>query len=361
MRKNLVWHTAGAAALALVSGTAMAGPTRGYVVSYMIPAMYTTDVKQECPNGMNPDGPHLLERILRAEGKSDAEVKAGIDADSFDMYKMAQLSTFRGRIDGKPADIFLHPMSDVEPLQTSQGKFAIGFNLDGTNGPDKLVDPITHETGVNNQMSKVLGCTDLNRGTPESRGKAAYSNGRGGLAWLISIDGADNMQNAAHVTVRITRALQNVVRGSKGIQKNITYTIDGSDTRMQKNVYHGHIKDGTFVSDEPVDFFMSTGNGFEDFKRSHLRMSFLPDGTLLAFLGGFESIPMTYARESTSRGIGEQEGQSKPAIYQTMVRLADTDIDKDPVTGMRTRISSTYQLGAVPAFVRTRDNSKPVS
>ena len=44
-----------------------------------------------------------------------------------------------------------------------------------------------------------------------------------------------------------------------------------------------------------------------------------------------------------------------------MLKLADTDIDKDPETGIRTRISSTYQIGAVPAFVKRLDTKKPVS
>ncbi len=362
MRNNPLQLTAAALTALLQTclpvRAATAGITRGYVVSYMIPAIYTVDAREECPNGLNPDGPHLLERVLRAEGKSEAEVKAGIDPDTFDMYKMGQLSTYRGRIEGKPTDIFLHPLSDQEPLQLSKGKYAIGFNLDGSDRPDKLIDPISHETGINNQMSRILGCTDLNRGTPESRAKATTGEGRPGLAWLITVDGADNFQNADHVTIRISRALQDVVRGSQGVQRNMTYTIDASDGRMQNNVWHGHIKEGTFAADEPVDFFMSNGTGYQDLKRSRIRIAFAADGNFLAFLGGFEPITAIYARDSNRRGIGEQEGQSAPAMYQAMLELADTDIDRNAQAGKRTRISTTYQIGAVPAFIRSPDPNR---
>ena len=365
MRKKLVRQMTlvGTALAALVPTTQSqaAELSRGYVVSFMIPAMYNLNEKDECPNGKNIDGPGLLERIVREKGASEDEVKAAIDPDTFDMYKMGQLSTFRGRKDGKPIDVFLHPLSNPEPMEFLQSKHGIGFDLDGKATDQTFTDPITGESGVDNQMSRILGCTDLNRGTPESRGKAAYGGGgRGGLAWLISVDGADNLQNDDSVTIRISRAVQNVVRGSKGIQKNVTYTIDTSDPRQQNNVYRGKIKDGVFVSDKPVDFFMSGGGSYEDLKRSRIRMEFKPDGTLEAFLGGYENIKMAYASESIQRGIGEQHGESSPGFYQAMVKLADTDIDKDPKTGIRTRISSTYQIGAVPAFVRV-DKEKPTS
>jgi hypothetical protein len=47
-----------------------------------------------------------------------------------------------------------------------------------------------------------------------------------------------------------------------------------------------------------------------------------------------------------------------------MRRLADTNIDADPKTGTRTRISTTYQIHAVPAFLMRPEPkvaSKPVS
>src|SRR5688572_17536621 len=115
MRRNLVGQLmVTAAAVTLFSGAAHAA-SRGYVVSYMIPAMYNTDEKAECPNGKNVDGPGLLERIVRQHGGTEEDVKKAVDPDTFDMYKMGQLSTFRGRIDGKPTDVFLHPLSNPEP------------------------------------------------------------------------------------------------------------------------------------------------------------------------------------------------------------------------------------------------------
>ena len=373
MRRKLVPHlTVIGAAFAAMAGATQANAadiSRGYVINYMIPAMHTGNDKDECPNGMNIDGPGLLERVVREKGASEEEVKAAIDPDTFDMYKMGQLATFRGRKDGKPTDVFLHPLSNPEPMEFLQSKRGLGFNLDDKVTEQDFIDPVTGETGINNQMSRILGCTDANRGTPDSRGKGAAADGgrRAGQAWLISVDGADNLQNDDSVTIRISRAVQHVVRGSRGVQKDVTYTVDGTDPRMMKNVYRGRIKDGVFLSDQPVDFYMITSSGgynepekFDDLKRSRLRIQFKADGSLEAFLGGFEAIKMAYARKSMMRGIGEQTGNSSPGFYQAMVKLADTDIDKDPKTGIRTRISSTYQIGAIPAFVRI-DKEKPTS
>ncbi len=103
---------------------------------------------------------------------------------------------------------------------------------------------------------------------------------------------------------------------------------------------------------------MSNGTGYQDLKRSRIRIAFAADGNFLAFLGGFEPITAIYARDSNRRGIGEQEGQSAPAMYQAMLELADTDIDRNAQAGKRTRISTTYQIGAVPAFIRSPDPNR---
>lgn len=348
MRRILLWPTLLASAL-LTSVAGAATPTRGYVVSHFIPAMYNVS-DSECPNGMNEDTTKLLERVLKQQGKSDDEIKAAANADTLDMYRFSQFMTMRGKADGKAVDVYLHPLSSTETLQLAVSTQALGFNLDGKTGPDKFTDPLTKETGVNNQMARILGCYTQMRGTPETR---ASSQGVGGIAaWLIAVDGAENLQNADNVTVHIYRALQSMTRGTRGIQANVTYTVDTTDPRMQNNAYQGRIKDGLFVSDKPIDFFMVTSQGYDDLKQSRLRISFKPDGTVLGFLGGFDSIKMLYVKKTQMRGLGEFDGQNFPAFFQTMLKLADTDIDKDSQTGTRTRISATYQLGGIPAFLR---------
>ena len=46
-------------------------------------------------------------------------------------------------------------------IQTAEGRFAYGFDLDGTVGPDSFEDPDSHQQGVDNQMWRVLGCFDV--------------------------------------------------------------------------------------------------------------------------------------------------------------------------------------------------------
>src|SRR5688572_10873579 len=105
-----------------------AASTRGYVISGFGLAMYNIDAKDECPNGMNDDPTQLLTKILREDGKTGSEIEKGINPDTLDMYVFGELATFRGRIDGKPVDVYLHPLSKTEEMKIAGGKQGIGFN-----------------------------------------------------------------------------------------------------------------------------------------------------------------------------------------------------------------------------------------
>ena len=102
----------------------------------------------------------------------------------------------------------------------------------------------------------------------------------------------------------------------------------------------------------PDHFRPDVAAGKRDAVERH-RAGFAALGEDQRFVGGFEPIRMVYARTTGFRGGGEfGAAVSYVAEYQAMLKLADTDIDKDQTTGRRTRISATYQIGGVPAFVQ---------
>jgi hypothetical protein len=341
------------------SQAARAAETRGYVVSWFVPAMNSIDGYKDCPDGVNPDQAQLLTSILRDKGLPEKEV-ASLTAPEAVQRNFNRLAPFRGKIGTETVDVYLHPLSKRETIKLLDYPYGLGFNLDGRDGKGNFTDPLTGEKGVDNELSRVFGCFDRTRGTPDVMPGNAVTIWRGGhlgMSWLIEVRGADNLQNDDDVEVSIYRGLQPTTANSSGdVQRNMTYTVD-TDPRMQ-NTFRGRIKDGLFVSnpDATIDFFMVADmrvQGYYDFKRTRLRLEFRPDGSVRGYVGGYLPIKLVYSRHTQARAEGEyNNGFSFPAVYQAMLALADTDIDKDAATGMRTRISATYQIRGVPAFLR---------
>ena len=89
-----------------------------------------------------------------------------------------------------------------------------------------------------------------------------------------------------------------------------------------------------------------------DFKSVHMRMTFNPDGSMEAFVGGYVPIEQVYFPFG-SYGISAEYlgGMDVSGVYHALQKNADTDIDLEPKTGKRTRISQTYQLAAMPAYL----------
>jgi hypothetical protein len=167
-------------------------------------------------------------------------------------------------------------------------------------------------------------------------------------AWLLQID----RNSDEDVYVRISRAFEPVTKDAAGnLQTYMTYTTD-PDPRMQSNVFHGRIKNGMFVSDATVSFFMVADSYVEpvfDITKSRLRISFNSDGSVVGYLGGYTSIAQTYLPYAQSGAFTESTGGiNAPGVYQALRKFADGD--PNPATGERDRISATYQLSAVPAF-----------
>lgn len=349
------------AALVLAAATsAQASTTRAFVVGLFVPAMNSTD--DDCPEGKNPNAAGMLHQILADQGMPEADIQKILLAKDFGGQKYAEHATFRGRIDGKPANVYRHPLSVPDPkIKLAVSKQAIGFNLDGRVDPNDFTDPLTGEQGVDHELSRVFGCFDRVRGTPESpptNASVRWGYSTYGYAWLIQVSGVDNLTNDDQVEVSITRSLQPVIRQGDGPQMYMTYQVD-TDPRMQNNRFKGRIKDGTFVSDAPGEFYMISDPLIPPefhFKQARLRLTFQRDGSLEGFLGGFLPISAIYFPHGDYGAGGEfNAGINYPGIYYAMRRLADTDLDADSRTGVRTRISTTYQIRAVPAFLSYPD------
>ncbi|HLG87067.1 MAG TPA: hypothetical protein VKZ79_07710 [Alphaproteobacteria bacterium] len=352
--RGLALSLAGLMLGGLAAGSAQASETRGYVVSWFHRAAYSQD--GDCPGGLNPLSEVFVKRILTDMGKSP-ETWAPLFKDyPANMYGAVVM---RGKIDGKPANVYVNPTSVPDPqIHTVAGKYAYGFNLDGKGAasPNGFEDPETHEQGVNNQLFRALGCFVAERGTPTTRPTwpaIEWDAGRDQMpAWIIEISGIDSIQNSDNVTVRITRATGPTTRNASGDpQADMTYRVD-PNPRMQ-NVVHARIKDGVLTTDRfNFDMLQDPVLGVAEyiFKDAKLRLTFNPDGSIKGILGGYTPWKTIYVSLAVGGSVNELNlSIDMPGSYYALRRLADAY--PDPKTGENTMISAGYRIEAVPAFL----------
>lgn len=341
-----------------------AAETKGFVVSLFVPAMNSQE--GDCPQGQNPSPDGFLREIAAEQGISSAEVDKMIEEEGWrpTFYKLA---ANRGRINGEPANAYLYPWSTPDPkIKTVVNDYGLGFNLDGQVDENDFIDPLTNEEGVDNELFRILGCFERLRGSP-GKGSAGYVlqwNGvrEGMSAWLVEVSDINDMQNDDDVTVRIMRAQGPIIRKAGGdvlaldLQSHVTYTAK-PDPRTDGNVFKGAIKDGVFVSNEPIDFYMIADSYVQPeikMQDTRLRITFRPDGSAVSYLGGFMNWLQTWTVYAQSGPFTESTGAVDSAgIWHAFRRMADGPVN--PETGKRDHISAAWEMIMVPAFISWPD------
>ncbi len=357
-------HFALRAAVAVIAWSAAQGAlagSQGYVVSNWAPAMNNPD-DSGCPDGKNPDLKDIAKYTLARLGYPKEQIEKLVPAEGVGR-EARQMLAMRGRVDGQPVNVYVNPLSVPDPkIKMDVAKESFGFNLDGKLGPSDYTDPLTKESGVDNAAARVFGCFDRTRGTleqPPGNWSFRWSHYVEGNSWLIQVNNNSdrplNFQNDDNVVVTFYRGMQIPMMNASGYQRNVTYTID-PNTELKKNTsFTGKIRDGMFISDFTPQFRMVASSRVQpvfDFKSARMRINFKPDGSLVGFVGGYLPIKMIYFPFGDYATTGEGLGSMDVAgIYYALQKSADTDIDAAPKTGVRTRISQTYQVHAVPAFL----------
>jgi hypothetical protein len=269
----------------------------------------------------------------------------------------------RGKEGGKDVNVYTHPLSiPGTPIKLDEATEGFGFNLDGKEGPLNYTDPLTHENGVDSVVARIFGCFDRTRGTykaPSGNWAYRWTHYTEGNTWLVEVTNNSsaplNFQNEDNVTVNFYRGMQTPIRNGVGYQRNVTYTIDPDNRLKSLNSFKGKIRKGVFTAEVTPEFRMIGSPRLHpvfDFKSVHMRMTLNADGTIEGFVGGYVPIEQVYFQFG-NYGIHAEYlgGMDVVGVYHALLKNADTDIDADPKTGKRTRISETYQLAAVPAFL----------
>lgn len=341
-----------AASLLTALAATAAAESRGYAISLIYTASYSDN--ENCPRGGNGGPPEMKMRILQSRGYSKEQAFKIVAADDVDENGERINFRDRGTLNGQPANVQNFPLSYPDPqVETVQGRYAYGFNLDGKQDGNSFEDPQTGETGVDNQMWRVLGCFSNYMVRPPVipyNESIVWDTAMDSMpAWLVSISGAD-LSKDGEVTVTFDRALNILMRDAKGaVLPGSSYTID-QDPRSH-SVFKGYLKNGV-VNVEPADFFMQGESQFYAVLRltkAKLRLTLHPNGTVSGVLGGYQPW-LDYYHYLSIRG--ENDGLvDLPGAYYAMRRLADAD--PDPATGQHRAISAAYYIEAAPVFHTT--------
>ena len=349
--------------LLTISLSSLAAETRGYVISMVHTATYYDE--QTCPDGTNGSRPDVLIRRVMNDGYdreeairivSSLRINGGRD-DEGNLVGSAIILGGGASFDGdqswngfdfNPANV---PGVLPDPMaHNAQGRYAIGLNLNDEVGPNSWEHPHTGETGIDNQMWRVLGCWDVyyvNKPVnPYNEGIAWDTSVDAMPAWLISVTGED-LNSDGDVTVTFNRAINIPLRDSYGsIMSGATFAVD-SNPRSHSE-FKGRIENKTLTI-EPGDFFMQGESQFYphlQFTGTQLRFEMKEDGSMEGHIGGYQPWRDYYHYLSVR---GETDGMiDLIGVFYDLKRFADAK--PDPVTGENTAISAAYFIEAVPAF-----------
>ena len=336
-----------------LSTAVAAAETRGYVVNMFLVAT-SYDKTASCPEGLNSLSDEFFKDELRRLGHKPAEVEHLMK--DFPNGDYIPITTMRGRIDGKPVNIYRNPLAQPDPkLKTVKGGKAYGFNLDGQVSRDDFVDPDTGEKGVDNQLWRSVGCIQNFAAVPPD--KPIYSYGQWDLtrdvarAWLIEISGIDNIENDDDVTVTFERATDAIERDASGEalwDRSFLVDPDGNSHKVVKasiknRVLTTEVHDLSMIPDYKV---MS---GF-NFKQARVRLTLQENGAAVGFVGGYLDWQQMYSTWAQPGWVAEHAtGINFPGLYYNLRKFADAQ--PDPATKQNQLISSTYSIEAFPAVI----------
>jgi hypothetical protein len=356
VRRNFAqnFSLSGMVALGALFGTtaASAAENRGYVVDWFHIA--TAYVPANCPQGLNPLSDDFYKRELRRLGYPQNEVETLMK--DFPNGGYIPITTMRGRVDGKPVNIYANPQTAPDPnLKPVKGTVAYGFNLDGKEGANDFVDPETAEKGVDNQMFRAVGC--INNFAVSPPNLPIYPFAQWDLtrdaapAWLIEIRGIDDPQNDDDVTIVMDRSVDVIARDTNGnATADMTMRVDPNS--RSRNVVHGKIVNGMVISDK-LNVRMEADPMLMpmfDFKEARVRFKMKDDGHLEGILGGYHAWwPIYWSYAQGGWIVEHSAGLDIPGIYYALKKAADAD--PDPKTGENRAISTAWRIDAAPAIV----------
>ena len=350
MKHNSILIAAAAAAAAvLVSGAAHADDllkdrTIGYVlINKAFATWQSADGKTECPQGFNHGPREQFKELFEGVTNKYAETQLQYEAE-------------------------IHfPGTGPEPrvfFREAQGKTALGLNLDGKVGPNDFTGP-DGEKGIDNQMYRVVGCTENYRG-PDGSARhfiESYMQKFNYNRWLFELTNVDSLADDDDVTVTIYRGLDGLTTDAAG-----NFTSGGTQrvdlNRGKEFIYSmpGKIRDGVLTT-APADitFPESQQRGFpyQSVHAWQARLKLSPEGASGLMAGyldverWYHNLPQQWSTHHRSYGA-----EPLPSQYRAMVRLADGYPD---ASGKNTAISTAWEVRFAQALIMHPDAPQTIA
>jgi hypothetical protein len=155
--------------------------------------------------------------------------------------------------------------------------------------------------------------------------------------------------------VQLDRALEHLRSNSDGSPRHDMAYRSDPDPRSH-NSFRGEIQHGIVTVTEHGNLHLLQNPLVApelDLHQFHLRLTLSRDGLTKGFMGGYQPWHTLYFGFAGVGLGGEQQVTGDvPALYHLMKRYADAE--PDPKTGQNMRISVTYYIEAVPAFIASR-------
>lgn len=307
----------------LATASPASAETRGYVISWFATATNISDYAGNCP-------------------------KTAADPNRFN--NNGQTRRDRAIVNGKQVAPLDYPNALVEDpdIETVVGKYAYGFDLGGTNPATKFEDPETHEK-VDNQLWRAVGCINNFQYSPP---QMPYNEGQSwnsgyadaAPAWAMQITG-DNLNKDGPVTITLDRTFDHLQRDAlAGIRSDVTYVLNPSP--RSHNELKGEIKNGVLWVRGGSIWLQGSAPYYiqVDLENTHMRMHSETGGKLVGYWGGYTDWHKWGYMYTSRCGAGDCLG-----IFRSVEKLADRD--PDPTTGKNQKISVTWRMEAVPAFL----------
>ncbi len=337
--------------LCLPSPQALA-ETRGYVISWFATATYIENLKEACPDGRNGTIVDMHIRDIQSLGYTKEQATAFMNSTKDPENKPRELADkYRNSavVNGKNVSIYSYPDAAQDPnMETVSGKYAYGFDLGGKNETSKFADPET-SAKIDNQLWRAVGCEHSYLVRPPLM---PYPEE---VAWNIFIDSApawslqitgEDLSKDGPVTVTLDRTTQHLERDAAAyVLAGTTYIVEAS--QRSHNVLKGEIKNGMLtITPQNVYLEGEMPHYAEiDLINAHMRLKLEPDGKLVGYWGGYLDW-QRYAYMIMTRPGNDAD---HIGIYWALKKMADAD--PDPVKGQNRRISGTFRVEAVPAFL----------
>jgi hypothetical protein len=336
--------------------------TIGFAVVSFYTSIYETKYMEECPRGLAVGNDELWWKGLDPAVRDDLTNGGDIEPVSASRRAMSALRGPNGE------DVCWNPtIIEDPPMKTVEGTVSFGMNLDGKGDGEVTPQSCGHsnftspggQTGVDNQMYRLLGCVFgwRDSGYVETNANGELRDTSQGVI-LIEVSGVDDKRNDDSVVVRMHRANDILPKDSRGnILPHASYrvhNIPGYGTPA-----NGKIVDGVLTTD-PIDAFLPNYSNLAHTEihmkgmRLELDMDAAKDRAK-GYIAGYRDFEnfWDYFRRGEYLSVTGQF--SCPALYVAAKELADGY--PDPETGECTALSSSYTIEAVPAFViRAEDN-----